>query len=81
MGSKQEQAQNHCIRRAVLQEKYPVQVHCLSLFGVVHTQEAFMCSILSEQLYRESDMLSVEIAFHLLWESKQLEWEGVEIMQ
>lgn len=43
----------------MLQEKYSVQVHCLSPFVVVHTQEVFMCSILSEQLYRESDMLSL----------------------
>lgn len=54
------------------------QVHCLSLLDGVCAQGISACSVLFEQsiVKTESDMLSVQIAFHLLQEHKEFERES-----
>lgn len=54
------------------------QVHCLSLLDGVCAQGISACFVLFEQtiVQVELDMLSIQIAFHLLQEHKEFESEG-----
>lgn len=69
--------QKHCRECTGYFSSSSAQVHCLSLLGGVCMQDISAYSVLFEQsiVQAESNMLSVQTAFHLLKANKEFERE------
>jgi len=70
--------QKHCREGTGYFSSSAAQVPCLSLLSGVCTQDISACPVLIEQsiVRAESDVLSTQIAFHLLYKNKEFEREG-----